>query len=159
MRKRMFVALLLSAAGRMYGADPFCDGTYKLNVAKSHFTAAPEPAPKEITVVCKAEGDHYDLTIKGTDGKGAPISVHQLNPKNGGEVKFIEGGPPRELKLTSIYKKIDDLTREESVMRDGKELFSGRMVVSKDGKTVRRTLKGHTADGKPIDGFEIYEKQ
>jgi hypothetical protein len=44
-------------------------------------------------------------------------------------------------------------------MKGGKEMLHPRLVVSKDGKTMRVTGEGTDAQGKPISGVEVFEKQ
>jgi hypothetical protein len=41
----------------------------------------------------------------------------------------------------------------------GKYHQTGKNVISKDGKTLTQTFKGTDADGKPVHGTNVYDKQ
>jgi hypothetical protein len=160
MQTKIYVLCGFGLVMTAYAADPFCNNTMKLNLAKSKYTAAPQPPPKEMTGVCTIKGDAYDVVIKGTDAKGEAISVHQMTPIHGGPIKFIEGGPPAASGITVTEKRIDDFTRESvATTKDGKEVGRTRMVMSKDGKTMSITVKGVDPQGKPMDFVEVFEKQ
>jgi hypothetical protein len=44
-------------------------------------------------------------------------------------------------------------------MKDGKVLETTRGVVSGDGKTMRLTVKGTDAQGKPFESVQVFDKQ
>ena len=56
-------------------------------------------------------------------------------------------------------KRADDNTVESTFMKGGKEIRHIRGVVSKDGKTLRVTIKGTDAQGKTASGVLVLEKQ
>jgi hypothetical protein len=56
-------------------------------------------------------------------------------------------------------KMINDHTRELHYMKNGKELRTRRLVVSKDGKTMTSTVKGTDAKGNRIAGTDVFDKQ
>ena len=57
-------------------------------------------------------------------------------------------------------KQIDANTFTLEVKKTGGKYHSkGRMVISKDGKTMTLTTKGTNAEGKKSSGKFIYEKQ
>ncbi len=41
----------------------------------------------------------------------------------------------------------------------GKYHQTGRIVISKDGKTMTQTFKGTDAEGKPVQGTNVYDEQ
>ena len=151
MTGKMFAFALFAVAGTLYAADPF-EGTWKLNPAKSKFTEG--AAPKEETIVVALQGDDYLVTLTGTDATGKPISTKYSAPINGGEGKILDG--PYDA-ISS--KHIDSNTREVTLMKGGKEVRSSHGVVAKDGKSIRLTVKATDADGKPIVGTIVFDKQ
>ena len=50
-------------------------------------------------------------------------------------------------------------TRETGYVKDGKIVRSARAVTSNDGKTMKVTVKGTDAQGKPVAGVSVFEKQ
>jgi hypothetical protein len=149
MRRILYSVALLATAGTLFAADPF-EGTWKLNAANSKSNAT----PKDETIIIVKQGDDYQITLSGTDAKGAPISVKFTAPINGGAAKVL-GGPYDAISA----KRIDVNTRETSYMKDGKEIRASRAVASKDGKSLRVTFKGTDADGKPSSGTLLFDRQ
>jgi hypothetical protein len=57
-------------------------------------------------------------------------------------------------------KRVDANTSSWEVKKsDGKYHQTGRIVISKDGKTMTQTFKGTDAEGKPVQGTNVYDKQ
>jgi hypothetical protein len=133
-------------------SNPFV-GTWKLNRAKSKDTSG--AIPKEETFTVQIVGDQRQVTINGTAADGSPISFKYEVRDEGGTGKVLAGGPYDDVSGTWI----DDNTREVSYMKGGKEMLHLRAAVSKDGKTSRMTLKGTDAQGKPVSGVAVFEKQ
>src|SRR5882724_8003516 len=142
MRRILYAVALFATAGTLFAADPF-EGTWKLNSAQSKSNAT----PKDETIVIAKQGDNYQVTITGTDAKGAPISVKYTAASGGGPAKILEG--PYDAIST---KRIDEHTRETTYMKGGKEIRTSRGVAAKDGKSLRVSFKGVDADGKPAMG-------
>ena len=113
--------------------------------------------PKELTVVVALQGDGYLVTGTGTDADGKPTAVKYTFPKNGGPIVYSEGGPPSGISTT--LKKTDDYTLDGTTMQDGKVIQTVHSVLSKDGKTATRTVKGTDAQGNRIDRVEVYDRQ
>ena len=132
-------------------SDPF-SGTWKFNTAKSKYTAG--APPKEETITTVRTGDQDEVTITGTSATGMPISTKYALPVKGGAGKISEG--PYD---AVSGKVMNDNTREISYMKGGQEILHVNAVVSKDGKTMRGTLKGTDAQGKPVSGVSVFEKQ
>jgi hypothetical protein len=44
-------------------------------------------------------------------------------------------------------------------MQDGRQVATRRKVISKDGKTMRQTVRSFAPDGKPIEQVEVYDRQ
>jgi hypothetical protein len=151
MTGKMFVFALFAVASTLYAADPF-EGTWKLSPSKTKMTQG--AAPKEETAVIARQGDDLLVTITGTDASGKPISIKYSTPMNGGEGKILDA--PYDAVSS---KHIDSNTREVTYMKGGKEVRSTHGVIAKDGKSLRVTVKGTDADGKPIVGTIVFDKQ
>lgn len=154
MVKRLVLGLaLLSFTGTLLAADVFT-GTWKLNVAKSTF--APGTEVKDVTVVVAEQGGNLAVTATGTTGDGKPISVKYTIPEKGGAVNYTEGAPPSG--ATATTKRVNARTIDSTSSLNGKEVGSTHAVVSADGKTLTRTVKGVDAQGKPFENTEVYER-
>ena len=155
MVKKLVLGLtLLSFTGTLLAADAFT-GTWKLNVAKSKFAAGTEV--KELTVVVAEQGANLAVTVTGTAGDGKPISVKYTLPAKGGAVSYTEGTPASG--ATATTKRVNVSTIDGTSSLNGKEVGSTHTVVSADGKTLTRTVKGVDAQGKPFQNTEVYERQ
>jgi hypothetical protein len=149
---RKIALLFLSVALVTWAADPFV-GTWKLNLSKSHYKTG--AAPKEQTVTTSESGDNQDTTVTLTPADGSPISYHFMTPVKGGTGTVVQGAGFDA--VTS--KRINDNTRELHFKQGAKEVRTARVTVSKDGKTMRTTLKGTDPQGKPVDATVVYDKQ
>ena len=54
---------------------------------------------------------------------------------------------------------IDPNNSYGTYMLNGKQIFVGQSVVSKDGKTMRLTAKGTDPQGKPFEQVTVFDKQ
>ena len=151
MRKIMYVIAILALAIPLFAADPFV-GTWKLDPAKSKYTAG--TPSKDVTLVIEEQGENYQVTATGSYQDGSPISVKYTVPKAGGAGTAQEG--PFDA-ITS--KRVSARVRENRYTKNGKETMSRRIVVSQDGKTLRITAKGTDAQGKPVAGVDVFDKQ
>lgn len=149
------ILAVLAFASALFAVD-VTPGTWKLNVSKSK-SAPNRPLAKAVTAVVVAQGDNYEVTITGTDPDGKTISQKYLWPMKGGPISYIEGAPPAGVSTT--VKSIDDYTSDNTTTRDGKEVQTIHNVVSRNGKTLRRTLKGIDPQGKSYKTLEVYDKQ
>jgi hypothetical protein len=155
MRKKLMLGLaLVGFTATVLAADAFT-GTWKLNVAKSKLTPGTEV--KEITVVVAEEGANLSVAVKGTAGDGTPISVKYTLPAKGGPVSYTEGAPPSG--ATATTKRVNATTIDSTSSLNGKEVGSTHTVVSADGKTLTRVVKGMDPQGKPYQNTEVYERQ
>jgi hypothetical protein len=85
------------------------------------------------------------------------MAVKYTFPKKGGPIAYTEGGPPSGVSTT--VKRTDDYTTDSTTTQDGKVISTVHTVVSKDGKTLTRTVKGIDAQGNPVDRVEVYDRQ
>lgn len=151
MRKILVALTLLALSTPLFAKDPFA-GTWKLNAEKSRYTAGTKPS--DVTIVVEDQGNTIHVTATGTASDGSPISAKYTMPAQGGQ------GTPEAGDFDAITAKmINDHTRELRYMKNGKELRTRRLVVSKDGKTMTSTVKGTDPKGDKVAGTDVFDKQ
>ncbi|HZE57816.1 MAG TPA: hypothetical protein VE031_08170, partial [Chthoniobacterales bacterium] len=136
------LALLISAvaASLCIAADDTFMGTWKLNEAKSKIGAG---MPKNNTVVYAQSGDEVTITVDGTD---AGKAVHHVwTGKFDGKDYAAKGS---DMQDTRAYTKVDANTLTYKVKKNGKDVGSGKVVVSADGKSRTVTESNTGKDGK-----------
>lgn len=149
------VALALAFAGIAFAQSSQTNiGTWKLNLAKSTYSAG--TAPKSGTFTNEVDGAGINttsdsVTADGTamhstytviyDGKEKPITGKTTN----GDVVSATRIDPNSVR--SVYKK------------DGKVTVTMTSVVSKDGKVLTLTIKGTNTLGQTINTVAVYDKQ
>jgi hypothetical protein len=151
MHKLIRAVALFAFTGALFAQNPFA-GTWKLDTAKTKYTTG-EP-PKDLTLAIEEQGDNIQVSGTGTNADGSPLSVKYSVPLNGGAGQVQEG--PYDAVSS---KRISANVRENSYNKNGKEVASRHVVVSKDGKTMKSTVKGINAMGNAIKGIDVFEKQ
>jgi len=146
------VVLTVVASGLLLAqSNPFV-GTWKRNTAKSKYTSG--TPLKEETVTIQMVGGQEQVTANGTLPDGSPFSLKYEIPDKGGAGKILPG------RFDAVSgKRIDDNTSDTSFMKGGKEMLHFHSVVSKDGKTMRITVKGTNVLGEPISAVVVDKKQ
>jgi hypothetical protein len=141
----------LFLGGTAFAADAV-DGTWKLNVAKSKFSAT---APKSGTRVYSesADGTTLDQKLVGADDK--EMSMH-VTLAYDGKPHPITGNPDAD---SGTGKAIDARTSDFTLSKGGKVVGSVHRVVSADGKMLTVHNKGTRADGKTYDDTLVFDKQ
>ena len=151
------VVIAVTASGLLAQNNPFV-GTWKLNAAASKYTTG--VAPKEITATIQMLGDQDQVTENGTAADGSHISLKYAFPDKGGPGKVLAGGNLAKSPFDGVSgKRIEDDTFEVSFMKRGKEMLQNQFVVSKDGKTLRETVRGFVPLGNPVSGVLVWERQ
>jgi hypothetical protein len=154
MKARMLlltVALCFAGTALSFAQSPQM-GTWKLDEAKSKIPAG---FVKNSTVIYAADGDNVKVTTDGTDGNGKPLHTDWTGKFDGKEYP-LTGDSTAD---SRSYKMIDEHTLELTNTKSGKATTSGRVVVSKDGKTRTLHLTGTDSSGKKVSGVSMYEKQ
>ena len=136
----------------VYSADSPQMGTWKLNEAKSKFSAG---AAKNNTVVYEAAGDQIKVTVDGTDGAGA-ATHNEWTGKFNGRFYAVTGDPASDIRS---YRIINSHTLALTAKKGGKVTLTGRIVVSRNGKTRTVTTTGKNANGKWVTNRAVYDKQ
>ena|SRR5213594_1835691 len=151
--KMIILPLAVCFFGVIVGsADSPQMGTWKLNEAKSKFAAG---ATKNNTVVYEAAGDMIKVTVDGTDGTGA-ATHNEWTGKFNGRYYAVTGDPTSDMRS---YRIINSHTLALTAKKGGRVTLTGRIVVSRNGKTRTVTTTGKDAKGKWITNRAVYDKQ
>jgi hypothetical protein len=126
-------------------------GTWKLNEAKSKIPAG---MGKNTSVVYAQQKDKVKVTVEGVDKDGKPTHSVWVG-KFDGKAYPVKGNLPYN---SVAYKMVNDRTNGITTMKDGKMVWSGKIEVSKDGKSRTVTINGIGADGKKFKGKAVYDK-
>jgi hypothetical protein len=127
-------------------------GTWKLDEAKSKIPAG---VVKNSTVSYAASGDSVKVTTDGTGSDGKPLHTEWTGKFDGKDYP-LTGDPTAD---SRTYKMIDEHTLDLTSKKSGKATNSGRVVVSKDGKTRTLHLTATDSSGKKVSGVSMYNKQ
>lgn len=146
------VLSLFAGAAICFAADNPNMGTWKLNETKSKIG---EGMPKNHTVVYEMSGDSVKVTVDGTDKEGK-ATHNEWTGKFDGKDYPVTGDPTAD---TRAYKKMGKRTLEFTGKKDGKMTYSGKIMVSADGKTRTVTTSGKGEDGKMMKSTAVYDKQ
>ncbi len=127
-------------------------GTWKLNEAKSKIGPG---APKNTKVVYEAAGDNVKVTVDGVNAEGKPTHNEWTGMFDGKDYP-LTGDPTAD---SRSYTKVDDHTTNLTNKKDGKVSATGKIVISKDGKSRTVTVSGKDAIGKAVKFTAVYEKE
>ena len=153
MKTRLSLIVLAAVffASPAFAADPVV-GTWKLNVAKSKFTAGAE-LTAGTRVYTEANGVYtLDQKLTGKDGKE---KSNQAQYSNGKDVKQAAAAAAD----TTFAKKVDANTWDFDLKKDGKVVGHVHRVVSADGKTLTVHNSGMQLSGVSGDETLVFEKQ
>lgn len=126
-------------------------GTWKLNEAKSRFAGK----ARNHTVVYEASGDQTKVTVDGVDENGAAVHSEWTGKFDGKEY-LVTGEANSDARS---YRTINKNTLALTGKKNGKVTLSGRIVVSRDGKTRTVTTTTTNAQGKKVTNTAVYDKQ
>ncbi len=153
MKARMLlltVALCLAGTALSFAQSPQM-GTWKLDEAQSK---VPAGFAKNSTVIYAADGDNMKVTTDGTDGAGKPMHTEWTGKFDEKEYP-LTGDPTAD---SRSYKQIDDHTLVLTNKKGGKTITSGKVIVSKNGKTRTLYVTGTDPSGKSVSSISIYDK-
>ena len=145
------VAVCLAAVAVCRATD-LSTGTWKLNEAKSHLNAG---APKYSTVVFEPVGDSVKITIDGTNAAGNPAH-NEWTGKFDGKDYPVTGDPSTD---TRSLRQINSRTLALRVIKDGKVTVTGRVVLSRDGKSRVVYTTVTDAQGHKVKSMAYYDKE
>ena len=147
------MGLASAALDEPAAADPFI-GTFTLNAAKSKMSGA--PAVVEGTLIITEDGHNLVVTpsFRTTDG---PVRAGRLVvPKAGGIVRAPEGEVAYD---SSIVTRVNPNTIQVVTTRQGQEGVRVQLTLSRDGKTLRRSIRGTNLQGQPVEGLSVLERK
>jgi hypothetical protein len=127
-------------------------GTWKLNEAKSKFSPG---SSKNQTVVYEAAGDMMKVTVDGVDGNGQPTH-NEWTGNFDGKYYAVTGDATSDMRS---YRRINSRTLALSAKKADKVTLTGRITVSRDGKTRTVTTNATDAKGKRVHNTAVYDKQ
>jgi hypothetical protein len=145
------VGLVLFAGAVCVAQNPHM-GTWKLNEAKSKFGKG---APKNHTVVYEPTGDMIKVTVDGVDAEGN-ATHNEWTGKFDAKYYAVTGDPTSDMRS---YRQINTRTMALTIKKDNKVTITGRIVISKDGKSRTVTTSGRDAKGKRVMATAVYDKQ
>ena len=150
--KSLFAALavVVFASGLSAQADPTI-GTWKLNLAKTKYTAG--QAPKSTTLVITAAGQGVRLTSDSVLADGSTRKISYTATYDGKDAA-VTGTPDYD--TVSLKKTATGM--DGSRKKAGKVVQTFSRVVSADGKTMTVTSTGTNAAGK-VGNVQVYDKQ
>jgi lipopolysaccharide export LptBFGC system permease protein LptF len=147
----VIVALSVMATAACFAANPQM-GTWKLNEAKSKLAPGMGKNP---TVVYEEQKDKIKITVEGVDKDGKPRHGVWIG-------KFDGKAYPSKGNLSwnsAAYTVVNDRTNDITVMKDGKTMWTGRIEVSKDGKSRTVSVNGTDEKGKKFTSKAVYDKE
>lgn len=146
------LALSLLTAGACFAESNPNMGTWKLNEAKSKL----DPAQgKNTTVMYEPAGDSIKVTVIGVDKDGKPTK-NEWTGKFDGKGYKVTGDATLD---SRSYTQVNDHTLEMTIKSHDKVVMTGKIVVSKDGKSRVVTTDGTNAEGKKVHVKGVYDKE
>jgi len=145
------LAVGFAGAALAHAEDPNM-GTWKLNEAKSNFSAG---APKNSMVTYEPAGDSTKIVVVGVDGEGKAIHS-EWTGKFDGKDYAVTGDSTSDMRA---YTKVDDHTLNFTVKNKGTVTATGKVVVSADGKSRTVTVTGTDPKGNKTRTRSVYDKQ
>ena len=125
-------------------------GTWKLNEAKSKFAGK----ARNHTVVYEASGDQTKVTVDGVDESGNAVHSEWTGKFDGKEYP-VTGDANADVRS---YRKINKNTLSLTGKKGGKTTLTGRIVISRDGKSRTVTTTTTNAQGKKVRNVAVYDK-
>ena len=145
------VIVVLATSGlAMAQANPFA-GTWKLNVAKSHFV--PGPSPQSQTRTWGSDGKVF---VQGINAAGKP-TTHRFTVKPDGKHYSSVGATDEGETVSS--KRVDANTVEATFTRGGQALEIANYSVSKDGKVLTLLARSTGANPRSFHNVEVSDRQ
>jgi hypothetical protein len=148
----LMTVVLCLVGTAVHAADSPMMGKWKLNEAESKISAG---VPKNTSVVYEAAGDSVKITVDGVDADGKPVHS-EWTGKFDGKDYAVKGDPTSD---TRAYQKVDEHTLTFNAKKGDKEVVTGRVVVSADGKSRKVDTTGTDAKGQKYSTSAVYTKQ
>jgi hypothetical protein len=144
------ISLVFASVAMGFQTNPQL-GTWKLNEAKSKFAGK----ARNHTVIYEAVGDQIKITVDGVDENGGAVH-NEWTGKFDGKDYPVTGDASVDARS---YRKIGKNTLELTNKKDGKATLTGRIVISRYGKSRTVTTTATDAQGKKVTNVAVYDKQ
>ncbi|HEX6648354.1 MAG TPA: hypothetical protein VF075_02400 [Pyrinomonadaceae bacterium] len=144
------ISLVFAAVVMGYQTNPNM-GTWKLNEAKSKLAGK----ARNHTVVYEAAGDQTKVTVDGVDESGNAVHSDWTGKFDGKDYP-VTGDANSD---TRSYRMVNKNTLAITGKKGGKTTLTGRIVVSRNGKTRTVTTTATNAQGKKVTNVAVYDKQ
>jgi hypothetical protein len=157
----MLLIALFALAGSLYAAAPII-GTWKLNMAKSK-SPSQQMNLKELTEIYREiEPDKMELTRRGIGADGSLFLEKYIYPRQGGIVDRIGLGgedtsPNLDAGIIGIFVAPSEWYTV--FLKSGTQYMLIHKSISKDGKTMRQTVRIIDEKGKPVEGLSFFDKE
>jgi hypothetical protein len=149
--QKFVLGIAITVTGAFAADNPL--GTWKLNMEKSKFS--PSAPVKSLTATREATDDGVKVTTTGERADGTPINGSYTAKYDGKEYP-VTGAPYDSIAIKQVNENTFTTLQKNS---GTKYNTTTRAVISKDGKTIKVTVRGTGADGNPIRYTMVYEKQ
>jgi hypothetical protein len=146
---KLIIGMAITVVG-MFAADSSV-GTWKLNPAKSKSSTLTSRTDVRETT---PDGG-VKVTRTEQSATGGPSSSTYTYKYDGKEYPATGG----QFDTLAVKRVNANTSSWEAKKTGGKFHQTGRNIVSKDGKTLTQTFKGTDADGKPVQGANVYDRQ
>jgi len=144
------ISLVFVSVAMGFQNDPNI-GTWKLNEAKSKFAGK----ARNQTVVYETAGDQTKVTVDGVDESGGAVHSEWTGKFDGKDYP-VTGDANSDVRS---YTKVNARTLALTGKKGGKTTLTGRIVISRDGKTRTVTTTATNAQGKKVTNVAFYDKQ
>jgi hypothetical protein len=144
------ISLVFVSVAMGFQNDPNI-GTWKLNEAKSKFAGK----ARNHTVVYEAAGDQTKVTVDGVDESGGAVHSEWTGKFDGKDYP-VTGDANSDVRS---YRKVNARTLALTGKKGDKTTLTGRIVISRDGKTRTVTTTATNAQGKKVTNVAFYDKQ
>lgn len=155
MRKVMLFLAVIGLSGALWAADPIV-GTWKLNLEKSKPAPGQQATLKEMTVTTIELGTDLETTFNIVGADGTAFSMKFVSPQQGGLVKSEQPAAEGSFVVITLIKPGEMIGTS---IQNGKQVEYSHTVVSKDGKTMNRTLKTMDDQGKLVESLMVFDRQ
>jgi hypothetical protein len=146
-----FVAVV-SGVATAAAPDPVV-GTWKLNAAKSTFTAG--PALKSQMRTYSQSGDTITMEMKSVGADGTEVSTRTAYQFDGKDHP-VKGSPDFD---SLSPQQVEPGTARFTLKKGGKTIGTTDRTVSKDGKTLTSKMKLTNAKGEQTESTLVFDRQ
>jgi len=146
----LLISLVFVSAAMAFQDNPNM-GTWKLNEAKSKFAGK----TRNHTVVYEAAGDQIKVTVDGVDERGGAVH-NEWTGKFDGKYYPVTGDATSD---SRAYRMVNKSTLALTGKKGDKVTLTGRIVISRDGKSRTVTTTTTNAQGKKVKNVAVYDKQ